>query len=206
MKKLTQLAVAGAAALILTMAVGAATASATELCSTNTSPCTGTKYGTGTKLTGQLKSGTAATLTTSLGNVVCKKSTLAGVTTSAGGPGSTPVSGEVTGVTFTECILGASTPCTVQVLNLPWKLTAEKTGETTFNVVVSGSPGVTVVCGFLINCTFSQTSMTLSGTGGSPAIVKATAIGLNRSGGFCPSTASFDAEYEVTSPKPLFAV
>jgi hypothetical protein len=206
MKNLTHLALAGVAALILMMGIGAGTASATELCSTNTSPCTGTKYGTGTKLTAQLKSGTAATLTTSIGNVVCKKSTLAGVTTSAGGPGTTPVSGEVTSLTFTECVFGSSTPCTVSVVNLPWKLTAEKTGETTFNVIVSGSPGVTLVCGSFINCTFSQTSMTLSGTGGSPAIVKATAIGLNRSGGLCPSTASFDAEYEVTSPKPLFAV
>jgi len=208
MKHLTQLAVAGVAALVLMMGIGAATASATEFCSTNTSPCTGTKYGAGTKLTGQLTTGKVATLTTNLTNVTCKKSSISGVLTTSGGPGLTPISGEVNAVTFSECIATSNgSACTVKVLNLPWKLTGEKTGETTFKVTLSGTPGVTVECpGAFINCTFSQTSLTLSGVSGSPARVTATAVGLNKSGGFCPSTAAYDAEYDVTAPNPLYAV
>jgi hypothetical protein len=206
MKQLVKIGLAGAATLVLVMSIGAATASATEFCSTNTSPCTGTKYGTGTKLSGVLTTGKVATLTNSLTNVTCKKATMGGVLTSSGGPGLTPINGEVSSVTWSECATASGTACTVKALNLPWKLTGEKTGETTFKVTVSGTPGVTLECGSFINCTFTQTSLELSGVNGSPARVTATAVGLKTSGFLCPSTASYDAEYDITSPKPLYAV
>jgi hypothetical protein len=206
LKKLTQLALVSALVLAGALAVGVGSAAATEFCSTNTSPCTGTMYGPGTELKGSLTSGKTAVLTNSIGNVTCTAATMAGKMTSTGGSGTTPISGEVTSVTWSSCVGPFGTACTVQALNLPWKLTGEKTGETTFNVVVSGSPGVTVVCGSFLNCTFSQTSLTLSGVNGSPARVTANAVGLNQSGGLCPKTASYDAEYNVTTPNPLYAV
>jgi hypothetical protein len=206
MKKLLRTALAGVLVLLIAMAFGTAAASATEFCSTNTSPCTGTMYGPGTKLSGKLTTGKVATLTNSISNITCKQAAMAGQMTTTGGSGTTPISGEVTAVTWTECTTSFGTACTVTVTGIPWKLTGEKTGETTFKVVVSGSPGVTVVCGSLINCTFSQTSLTLTGVNGSPARVTATAVGLNTSGAFCPKTASYDAEYDVTAPNPLYAV
>jgi hypothetical protein len=206
MKHLNYAAVAALAGLVLTMSIGASTAAATEFCSTNTSPCTGTMYGPGTKLSGQLTTGKVATLTNSISNITCQNATMSGAMTSTGGSGLTPISGEVTAVAWSNCVTSFGTACTVTVTGLPWKLTGEKTGETTFNVVVSGSPGVAVSCGSLINCTFSQTSLTLSGVNGSPARVTATAVGLNTSGGLCPKTASYDAEYDVTAPNPLYAV
>lgn len=206
MNHLKQLALSSFALLVLTLALGSATASATEFCSTNTSPCTGTMYGPGTELKGKLTTGKKAVLTNSLDTVSCSEATMAGKMTSTGGSGTTPISGEVTSVTWSQCIDSFGNACTATVVGLPWKLTGEKTGETTFNVVVSGSPGVTVVCGSLLNCTFSQTSLTLSGVNGSPARVTATAVGLNASGGFCPKSGSYDAEYDVTAPNPLYAV
>jgi hypothetical protein len=206
MEKFTRVALATATALVIVMSIGVGSASATEFCSTNTSPCTGTMYGPGTKISGKLTTGKTATLTNGITNVICSEGSMAGQMTSTGGAGLTPISGEVTSVTWTKCVTASGTACTVTVNGLPWKLTGEKTGENTFKVVVSGSPGVTVVCGFLINCTFSQTSLTLSGVNGSPARVTATAVGLNASGGFCPKTASYDAEYDITAPNPLYAV
>lgn len=206
MKHLKALGLAAFATAILVMSIGAATASATEFCSTNTSPCTGTMYGSGTKFAG--KSVGVATLTNSITNVTCENAEMGGEMTSTGGSGSTPISGKVTSATWTgNCKTATGTACTITVLNLPWSLTGEKAGvENEFNVTVAGNPGVTVKCGFLINCTFKQTSLTLSGESGSPAYVVATAEGLNQEGGFCPKTASYDAKYELTTPNPLFAV
>lgn len=201
-----KLGLAAFSTLVLVMSIGAASASATEFCSTNTSPCTGTMYGPGTKLSGKLTAGKVATLTNSLSNITCQQATMGGQMTTTGGTGTTPISGEVTSVTWTQCTTSFGGACTVTVTGLPWKLTGEKTGASTFNVVVSGAPGVNVVCGSLINCTFSQTSLTLSGVNGNPARVTATAVGLNTSGAFCPKTASYDAEYDVTAPTPLYAV
>jgi hypothetical protein len=203
MKHLKILGLALVAALAVMALAGAASASAKSiLCSTNTNPCTGTKYGTGTKLTSNLKSGTVATLTTSIGNVVCKKSTVSGVTTNGEG------TGEITGLTFTECSLG-STSCTVSAVNLKYSATAitGTGGNGTLTVTPGsgiGNPGASVVCGSFINCTFSSSDISLGVTGGNPAIISANGVVLNRSGGICPSTSTWDAEYEVTSPKPLF--
>jgi hypothetical protein len=207
MKHLKQFALAAAVMLVAALGVGAGSASATEFCSTNTSPCTGTMYGPGTKLSGKLTTGKSAVLTNSLDPVTCREGTINGEMTSTGGSGSTPISGKVSSVAWTNCIDSFGNACTASAQGLPWSLTGEKTGTSTFNVVVSGSPGVQVICsGGLLNCTFSQTSLTLTGVNGAPARVTATAVGLNTSGGFCPKTASYDAEYDVTAPNPLYAV
>jgi hypothetical protein len=208
MKQLRMLGVAAVAALGL-MAFGAGSASATELCSTNTSPCTGTKYGAGTTIFAQLKAGTQATLTTNVTNVHCKKSTVHGHTSNAGGKG-VAVTGTITSLTFTECATTGGQQCTVSAVKLPYKASIVATGGGNGTLSVqsdgSGNPGATVVCGFLINCTFSTANATLGVTGGNPAIAKANGIALAREGGFCPSQSTWDAEYEVTTPKPLFIV
>src|SRR5881227_2620158 len=100
-----RLTLALAAAMALMGLIGSGTASATELCSTNTSPCTGTKYSSGTTVTAQLKSGTSAVLTNSISNETCKKSTLDMTTTSSGGSGVSvgATMPKVSGMTFSEC-------------------------------------------------------------------------------------------------------
>lgn len=210
MKHLKMLGVAAVAAMGLMAFIGAGTASATELCSTNTSPCTGTKYLSGTSVSAQLKSGTSAVLTSSITTVTCKKSTVTGKTTSSGGKG-VAVSGEITGLTFTECTTTNGTACTVNSVNKNYSASIVATGGGNGTLTVkkgtgAGNPGASVQCGFLINCTFTAAEPALSVTGGNPAIAKANAIPLERSGGICPSEAKWDAEYEVTAPKPLFIV
>jgi hypothetical protein len=203
MKYLKFLGLAFVAILAVTALAGTASASAKAiLCSTNTNPCTGTKYPSGTKVTAQLVSGTGATLTMGIYNIVCKKSMVSGVTTNA------EAHGEITGLTFSECSLG-TTPCSATAVNLPYTAEAVATaggnGDLTITSKVGGgNPGATIVCGTTINCTFISSSITFGVTGGNPGILAAKEAELSRSGGLCPSTAKWDAEYEITAPKPLF--
>lgn len=211
MKHLKILGLAVVAAMALAAFAGASTASATELCSTNTSPCTGTKYGSGTTVHTVLKSSTVATLTNPITNVTCTESTTHGTTTNAGGKG-VAVTGKITTFTFGGCKTSGGTPCTVTSVNVGTgynaSIAATGGGNGTLTVTSSnvGNPGAKVECGILINCTFTTASAALGVTGGNPAIAKANAIPLLRAGGFCPSEAKWDAEYEVLQPKPLFIV
>jgi hypothetical protein len=203
MKHIKMMGLAIVAALALMAIAGAASASASAvLCSTNTNPCTGTKYGSGTKISAQLKSGTHATLTTSVTNVTCTKSTVGGVTNTAEGHG------EITGFTFSGCTATSNgSACTVKTLNLNYTATANPGSLTITPGPKGGNPGATVECpNAFINCTFTTSSITLSVTGGNPAIITASNEPLQREGGLCPSEAKWDATYEVTSPKPLFLV
>jgi len=206
------LSLAAVAAAALMALVGVGSASAAELCSTSTTPCSGTKYLSGTTFHAELESGTLATLTNSISNVTCEKSTVAGKTTSNGGSGTT-ITGEITGLTFTSnCKTASGTACTVTVINLPYPATISGGGtaegsKSTLTVSDPSGAGATVVCGFLINCTFTTTDATLTVTnqpGGTPTV--SASVNLSRSGGFCPSTSTWDAAYIIDSPDPLFVV
>jgi len=193
-----------AALAVMAMAGAASASAAATLCSTNTSPCTGTVYGSGTKISSQLKSGTVATLTTSIGNVVCKKSSVGGATTNTTGHG------EISTLSFTECSLG-TTSCTVKAVNLNYTAESFASGGGNGTLTISpkaglGSPGASVECGSFINCTFTSSDLVLDVTGGNPATIIAKEEELTRTGGLCPSSSKWDAEYEVTAPKPLFLV
>jgi hypothetical protein len=209
MKHVKMLGLAAVAALGLMAFIGAGTASATELCSTNTSPCTGVMYTENTPVSAQLKAGTVATLTNPISNVICQKSTTAGKTTNTGAKG-TAVTGTITSLGFTECKTASGVACTVKTVNIPYKasITATGSGNGTLTVTSdgTGNPGATVECALVINCTFTTASASLGVTGGNPAIAKANAIVLTQSGITCPSEAKWDAEYEVLEPKPLFIV
>jgi len=209
MKQFKMLGLAAVAALGLMAMVGAGTASATELCSTNTSPCTGTMYPAGTVVSAQLKAGTVANLTNPISNVICQKSTTTGKTTTTGEKG-VAVTGTIETLTFTECKTASGVACTVKAVNLSYtaSITATGLGNGTLTVTKdsSGDPGATVECASLINCTFSTASASLGVTGGNPAIAKANGIALTPKGLTCPLESHWDAEYEVTAPKPLFIV
>jgi hypothetical protein len=208
MKHLKMLGLAVVAAAALTAVIGAGTASATELCSTATTTCSGTKYGVGTEIHAVLESGTTATLTTSITTVTCTESTVQGHVTNAGGAGA--VKGQLTALTFGGCTRTGGEECTVEATNLG---TVEVTGGSasktgTFSFKVTSKTGANVVCGSFINCTFSTSSATLEGKNresGTPTI-KANNISLAREGGICPSTSTWTAAYEVTSPDPLYVV
>lgn len=208
MKYIKVLGLSAFAAMALMAVVGAGTASATELCSTTTTPCSGTKYSSGTHIEASVVG--KATLTNSITNVTCEASTVEGETTSSGGSGATVVTGTISELTFENCETAGGTSCTVATQGFPAMADVQylsgDNGSMTVTPEGHGEPGAHVTCGFFINCTFTTSSITLDVLGGSPAHVTASEEVLNRSGGFCPSTAKWDATYEVTSPNPLFVV
>jgi hypothetical protein len=203
MKYVKMLGLAAVAALALMAVVGASSASASTLCSTNATPCSGTTYGSGTKISSQLKSGTDARLTSSVGTVTCTKSAVGGKVTNGEGHGT------IETFSFTGCTGPFGEGCDVEAVGLPYTAQAIDTGandDLTVSPDPTDEPGAHVDCGFVINCTFTVEEITLGVVGGNPAIISAVKEPLKREGGFCPEEAFWDAEYEVTAPKPLFIV
>jgi hypothetical protein len=199
---------AGLAVLATTavmMFCGAGTASASVLCSTNTSPCTGTTYGAKTTFTAQLKSGTSLQWTTPFGNITCTSSTYKGELTNAEGHGVIS-----SAVMSPLCTGPGGSGCSLIALNMPWtfQISASGSGNGTFTMTGSGGgfAGMHYSCGSLINCDFRWPTLTL--TGGNPAHLTATAqpVEVVKSGGCLVEKATLDATYEITSPKPLFVI
>jgi hypothetical protein len=210
-----QLKTSGLAAIVaLALAsLGASSASASVLCqgapNSGTNVCEAGKYPVGTKLSGSLKTGTVATLTNSLGNVTCEKSVLIGELLNAGSS-STNATGVITSFSFGHCTRSGQL-CTVTTTlesgkNHHAEVLATSGGNGTL-VVTKGTngqnPGAFVECGSFIKCTFTREKASLSVIGGAPATAIANKISLLRSGGLCPSEATWDAEYTL-SPSPLY--
>jgi hypothetical protein len=194
--------------LALTVA-GPGSASASELCSTNTSPCTGTIYGRHTTITAALPMNGSVLFTNSIFNVTCKKSTMSGETTTAGSVGN-PVVAEIKTLTFNECKETAGITCTAAPANLPYAASISANGAGNGSLFVTssgpGNPSIQLNCGPLLNCVLSKPSISLTIAGGNPATVTANAVPMNRAGPFCPTFAELTAVWEITAPKPFFVV
>jgi hypothetical protein len=208
MKYLKMLGLAAVAAMALTALLGAGSASAaTFLCKAELKEekCA-EHYPSGTAISASLVTGTTARLTTNIGTVTCKKSTVGGKTTS------TEAHGEITSLTFTECTDPFGNPCTVKAVNTPYTASAATAvagtptgnGTMTISTKSAGPPGATVECGSWMNCKFTNSPIVLDVIGGAPAKIIASKETLNREGGFCPSESFWDAEYTVTAPNPLY--
>lgn len=209
MKLLTGL---GIFVAVLAFAWIPASVSASELCSTNTSPCSGTKYKNGTALTAQLNAGGSTTFTNSLSNITCKGSALAGKVTVEGGVG-IPVEGEVSSLTFTNCETSSGISCRLTSKNLGYTVRmAALLGGLIVLLPGSGLGEVSTMvnCGTLIkNCEFYG-SWGGAFFGGNPATFTTGVLGeveRKTSGEICPEgKVIWEAKYEMTSPKPLFVV
>lgn len=190
------------AAMALTALIGAGTASATALCKNNasTTACSET-YGSGTEFNASLSSGTEF-VTESL-TVKCLKSSLVGKTSNAGSSSET-VKGTVETLTFEEC--GNHT---VTVLKKGSLETHHISSTDNGTVTSSGAEITFLTHTFLlgtIHCIYATESTDLGTlTGGNPAklSVEAEVAGVTTSA-FCSEKATWTAEYEVTSPKPLY--
>jgi hypothetical protein len=189
-----------------------AEAAATKLCKANEAACSaGNTYASGTKIEAETKSGTAtwssvtqaAEFVTNLGTVKCDAH-IKGETTAASGE---PLPGKVTSWTFTGCSItvgGVTTACTVgggtgNANNLPYtsNIAASGSGNGTLNLTagIGGNPGLTIVCGAIINCTFSKVPATLDLTGGAPMVanLEGPSLALGAAGSKCPSQTIFKA-------------
>ncbi|MDQ2629400.1 MAG: hypothetical protein M3Y75_00295 [Actinomycetota bacterium] len=183
--------------------VGTGTASATKLCSVNTSPCpAGNTYGKGTAIKAQLVPGTTSTMSSGFVNISCTESTISGKTTSEGGAGA--VKGTISSVTWKGCTSGLGA-CTASALNTPWS--AEVTGSGGNGSMSISGAGGKFTCGGT-TCEYSASKASVSVSGGNPATIKASSISFSKTGGgfLCSSTASWSGTYEATAPKPLFIV
>ncbi|HET7510986.1 MAG TPA: hypothetical protein VFJ65_12150 [Solirubrobacterales bacterium] len=189
-----------AAALMALAGAGAATASV--LCKNNgsTSICS-ENYPSGTEIKSSLSTGTKAVLKTEFKTVECSKSTVAGKPEN-GGDATESIKGSVEALTFEEC------NCEVKVLKKGTLEIHWISGSNNGTVTENGAE-VTVNCSTIfgtVHC-FYVTEKTDLGilSGGNPAKLsaKATIPHLTTSG-LCSATASWEATYEATSPKPLY--
>ncbi len=216
MKHLKILGLAVVAAAALTAFVGVGSASATALCKVGnmtTNTCT-SAYPSGTVIKGN--TGAAGTrkakLVTSLATVICDSEAI-GNTTSAATSGAAVLPGEITTLSFTNCIVeGTSQTCTVTTNASPWPSEATWTGSTAGNLKVKKSasgnkPGATVVCGTIINCEFNKEEVTLPATSTEAGAASLVASGIELAVGAgtkCPKSAKWTATYNLSSPTPLF--
>jgi hypothetical protein len=211
MRHLKILGIAVIAAFSLVAFVGATTASATRLCSTNTTPC-GNVYANDTVFTTHLKTGTNAVLTTSGGvinpTLTCNTSTVGVTNSNQGGGAGVAVLGRLTSLSFTGCSSVSPTGCSSSAT------VGSLTGATGAIKYTSGMNGTLQLTpplvGFhcpvgpnIVLCTFGG-SGTVDGTitGGNPAIVHIVNQSIATSGGTlgCPTASTWNAQYQTTVP------
>lgn len=204
MKYVKMLGLAAVAAAALMAFVGGSTASATVLCKNNTSTLACTEpYGTGTEITSHLVEKTKATLVTAFKTVECSKSTVNGKVENAGGSAAT-VGGKISALTFEEC------NCEVKVLK-NGSLEIHSIASTDNGTATGNGSEVTVQCnGTLfgnVHCIYTTENTDL-GTlvGGAPAKleVKEAEIPRLKTDSLCSEKAKWTANYEVTTPNPLY--
>ncbi len=178
--------------------VGAASASGTVLCHTNTSPCSSI-VGVGTKIESALVPGTFSVIKAGFATIECESSELDSQISNAGSASSTPTA---TVIVFNKTQCGK---CTVAVLKkggLIWHHTSG--GNTT---ITSTAAEVTVACSGT-SCVYGTTGTETdvgTKTGGSPARFTINASLPKVSGGFlCANPASWTAMYNVSTPNPLY--
>jgi hypothetical protein len=221
MRIIKTLGLAAVAAIAAMALLGAASASAHTICKSNhpLDECpVGDRYTLPVTINSTLVAGTTATLLSSLGNVVCKKSAVSGKVTENTGES---VLGKIESVTFEECKLGG-TNCTVTTENLPYTahllLAIESVTEPadlgggTFQqhyhlVVLNGKAHV--VCGAFINCKFGAPEILFRVRPLTTDTDLLVLQELEREGGFCPSTSTWHAQYLLLASeggvsKPIF--
>lgn len=194
-------------AIALIGATSAAAATGTYLCKAKETSCLAkNRYLPPLLFTAQTQAGAEAKIVTSSGTVACKKSWLEGEMTEEGAT----ATGFMAAFGFETCTLEAKA-CTVTAVHLSYldsfKATSAGNGTFALKKNVVGKPGVSLVCGETLSCTFVMEPETLPFTGGTPATIKDEAVKMTKeSGTKCPKSeeATFTATYATTSPEAVF--
>jgi hypothetical protein len=219
--KILGIIVVTATALAALVGTPSAFAAVTKLCKANEAVCSaGNTYASGTKIEAETKSGGAtwsgltegSRFTTNLGTVVCD-SKLKGETNAASGE---PLPASVTSLTFASCSIsvgGGTTACEVglgtgSANNLPYKSSLEAFGGGNGSLTAAsgggGQPGMSVQCGAILSCSFSEAPIALSFTGGAPMVAYVTAnevaFAIVMAGKKCPTRMNWLAQYFWISP------
>jgi hypothetical protein len=202
MKHLKILGLAVVAAAALMAFVGASSASATVLCKEGKGEVCpeGQTYPAGTKIEAKLVAGTKAKLVTAFKTIECEESAVSGETSAEEAE---PLTGPEGTLSFSKCNCE-----TVNVLKAGTLSTTWIAGTNNGTLSSTGSE-TTVQCASLfgtVHCIY-VTEKTDVGTlaGGNPAKLTAKAtIPRLTTDSLCAEKSEWSAEYEVTSPKPLF--
>ncbi len=185
------------------LSAGPACAAETKLCNANEAVCAAAHvYPSGTALSLATASGSPDKFATSITTITCNVSLGAKTTAMSG----SPLPGKISSLTFTGCLAGGMSPCTVTAANLPWNasLTATGSGSGTwvFSSGGTGNPGRTMVCGSFVNCTETATTISGTFTGGTSGTANLAATSDPLSGGCGNATWSF--KMPVSSPTPVW--
>lgn len=166
MRYIKMLGLAAIAAIAVLAFMGASSASATVLCEANEDPCE-EPLASGTVLKGE----TEEAGTYEGGELKGKcSSSFAAKTTSSGGKES-PVTAEITSLTFSSCTGSCSV---VKAANLPYAASMNATGEGNGKMTVEkgsggGEPAVDLTCGKESPCRYGAPTETWKLEGGHPA-------------------------------------
>lgn len=215
MRLIKMFGLAALAAVASTAFIGASTASAESvLCLSAPDAlgmCSNPWASEGEQITGELSGGNAK-LKTSIGTVECTTSSTSGTITNPGGGGEL-VLGEIETLSFGKgggsCFLGAVS-CTVTTTfegggTAHAVLLSHDNGNGLLLITPNGTPpGASVLCGKLINCTYSTEHIVLDVDGGTAPKILAVGESLNRAGILCPEESLWTATYAV-SPAPLWS-
>ncbi|HEX5923931.1 MAG TPA: hypothetical protein VFY45_08870 [Baekduia sp.] len=207
---------AGAVVAVVMLIACVATASATRLCGSATTPCPST-YISGSLMQGDLKAGTNVTVTTSGGTglnptVTCTGPTYALTTINDGGVQGVDVSGYLSSLNLTTCTSAAPAGCTTSGVqgNVPTFGYVTSTGGGNGTLFVA-PPVITVTCtvmGAQVVCALGgDGTLKATVTGGTLATVQFASQALTRPGNAhpaCPTAGAFSATYKVTTPAPLY--
>jgi hypothetical protein len=199
--------IAALVALSVFALAGAASASATMLCDTNEESCVSEdRYAVPATFETKLKEKTEGVFTASV-KANCKASALVLKTTNEeeGGGSESPLVGEVSSFTLTEC----SGCATAEALNLPYKASivpvsgkTEGNGVLTLEGTGKGNPSVKLSkCALGASCTFGAAKVTANVKGGETAHLNFESSSLSYEGGSgegsCGKTATWAQDMQV---------
>lgn len=197
------------AGVVLWAILGAGMASATVLCANKlqTNNCVGGTYPATTEVHAVLKAGTVSKITTGFKNIECGHSTIKGKIEAAGGAAETiklpdTANNEKLVLTFEEC------NCEVAPL-AAGDLEIHQIAATDNGTVTSNGTETTVSCSTIfgnVHCLYSTSNTDLEFLrNGAPASFEFNvALVVLSTSSLCTQQATWTAEYEITSPNPLY--
>jgi hypothetical protein len=200
-------------ALVLVVAIGAGTASATRLCAVNATPCTSI-YALDTTFTTQLVAGSQVVITTSGGAIqptfTCNQMTTGVTSTTTGGAAGVAVAVKLNALAMTMTNCSSINPASCSPVLSIGSLAGAR-GVINYTSLMNGTlqltmPVIGITCpilGVSTQCTFGG-SGTVDGTvtGGNPATVGIVNQSLVAISGFgCPTASTLNAQLRTT---PIF--
>jgi hypothetical protein len=171
-------------------------------CKASVSECWGPNvYPAHTSFAASLAPKTSATIATSLLNLSCKTSTLTGETTAEAGEPLPATSS----YSLSECATESGTGCTMTSEGQPYSTTFGLNAFENGGTVQAKEVSLHLTCGALLNCTYLMPTARFEMAFGSPATLEISQELLVKSG-LCPKTSVLKAQYNMTSPSPLYLV